>query len=100
MSLAGGDGFIHLILTNQKTILSIVLTKKNDEAFDRSALATVLQGSGAPLYQARLRDQEIIGFETRDYLAFVVSGLPQEDHFQLASGLAPSVRNFLVQLEG
>ncbi len=95
-----GRNFIHLILTSQKTILSIVLTKKNGEAFDKSALVTVLQGSGTPLYRARAQDQEIVGFETRDYLAYVVSGLPQEDHFQPASGLAPSVRNFLAQLEG
>jgi hypothetical protein len=95
-----GRNFIHLILTNQKTILSIILTKKNGEAFDKSALATVLQSSGAPLYRARLQDQEIVGFETRDYVAYVVSGLPQEDHLQLASGLAPSVRVFLARLEG
>lgn len=95
-----GRNFIHLILTNQKTIFSIILTKKNGEAFDKSALATVLQGSGAPLYRARMQDQEIVGFETRDHLAYVVSGLPQEAHFQLASGLAPSVHNFLAQLEG
>jgi anti-sigma factor (TIGR02949 family) len=94
-----GRNFIHLILTNQKTILSIILTKKNGEAFDKSALATVLQSSDAPLYRARLQDQEIVGFETRDYLAYVVSGLPQEDHFQLASGLTPSVRDFLAKLE-
>lgn len=94
-----GRNFIHLILTNQKTILSIVLTKKNGEAFDRSAMAIPSQGSGAPLYRARLQDQEIVGFETRDYLAYVVSGLPQDDHFQLASGLAPSVRGFLARLE-
>jgi len=95
-----GRNFIHLILTSQKTILSIILTKKNGEAFDKSAMATVLQGSGAPLYRVRSQDQEIVGFETRDYLAYVVSGLPQEDHFQLASGLAPSVLSFLAKLEG
>jgi hypothetical protein len=95
-----GRNFIHLILTNQKTILSIILTKKNGEAFDKSALATISQASGEPLYRARLQGQEIVGFETRDYLAYVVSGLPQDDHFQLASALAPSMRGFLARLEG
>jgi hypothetical protein len=95
-----GRNFVHLILTNQKTILSVILTKKKGETFDESALAGVLQASGAPLHRARLQDQEIVAFETRDHLAYVVSGLPQEEHLQLASSLAPSVRNFLGQLEG
>jgi anti-sigma factor (TIGR02949 family) len=95
-----GRNFVHLILTNQKTILSVILTEKNGERFDRSALAAVMQASGSPLYRARLQDQEVVGFETRDYLAYVVSGLPQDEHLQLASSLALSVRNFLGRLEG
>ncbi len=95
-----GRNFVHLILTNQKTILSVILTKKNGEAFDKGALATVLQESAGSLYRARLQDQEVVGFETRDYLAYVVSGLPQEEHLQLASSLTSSVRKFLGQLEG
>ncbi len=94
-----GRNFVHLILTNQKTILSVTLTKKNGEAFDKSSLTTMLPDQGVPLYRARLQDQEIVGFETRDYLAYVVSSLTKEGHFQLASSLAPLVRNFLSQLE-
>ena len=37
--------------------------------------------------------------ETRDYLAFVVSNSTQEDNLQIASSLAPSVRDFLSRLE-
>ncbi|MCI0665785.1 MAG: hypothetical protein L0220_32410, partial [Acidobacteria bacterium] len=95
-----GRNFVHLILTNQKTILSVILTKKNGETFDKNAVAAVMQASGAPLYRARLQDQEVVGFETRDYLAYVVSGLPQDEHLRLASSLTPSVRNFLGRLEG
>jgi hypothetical protein len=94
-----GRNFVHLILTNQRTILSVILTKKQGESFDKSALAGALQASGAPLHRARLQDLEVAAFETRDHLAYVVSGLPQEEHLQLASKLAPSVRNFLGQLE-
>jgi anti-sigma factor (TIGR02949 family) len=94
-----GRNFVHLILTNQRTILSVILTKKQGETFDKSALAGALQASGAPLHRARLQDLEVAAFETRDHLAYVVSGLPQEEHLQLASTLAPFVRNFLGQLE-
>ena len=94
-----GRNFVHLILKNQKTILSIILTKKRGETFDKSTPAPAHRVSGAPLYQARLQEQEIVGFETRNHLAYVVSSLAQEDHLQLASNLAPSVWNFLARLE-
>lgn len=93
-----GRTFVHLILTNQNNILSVILTKKNAESFDQTNLNAVLKASGVPLYQTRLQDLEVAGFETRDYLAYVVSGLPQEDNLRLASNLAPSVRNFLAKL--
>lgn len=95
-----GRNFVHLILTNRKTILSVILTKKNGETFDQSGMAAMIQNSGAPIHQARLQDQAVAGFETRDYLAYVVSGLSADEHLQLASNLAPSVHNFLAQLEG
>jgi hypothetical protein len=94
-----GRNFVHLILTRPQTILSVILTKKNGAAFDESNLNTVLKASGVPLYQMRLQDLEVAGFETRDYLAYVVSGLPQADNFRLASSLAPSVRDFVARLE-
>ena len=94
-----GRAFVHLILTNQKNILSVILTKKNAESFDQINVHAVLEASGVPLYQTRLQDLEVAGFETRDYLAYVVSGLPQEDNLRLASNLAPAVRNFLARLE-
>jgi hypothetical protein len=95
-----GRNFVHLILTSQSTTLSVILTKKNGETFDNSALIRSLQDSGAPLYRARMQGQEVVAFETRDHLAYVVSGLPQEEHLQMAAGLAPSMRTFLGQLEG
>lgn len=94
-----GRTFVHLILTKQNDILSIILTKKQAESFDQTNLNAVLKASGVPLYQTHLQDLEVAGFETRDYLAYVVSGLPQEDNLRLASNLAPSVRNFLAKLE-
>jgi hypothetical protein len=95
-----GRNFVHLILTRPETILSVILTRKNGAAFDESNLNTVLKASGVPLYQTRLQDLEVTGFETRDYLAYVVSGLNKEENLRLASNLAPSVREFLARLEG
>jgi hypothetical protein len=87
--------FVHLILTNQQTILSVILTKKRGESFDQ---ATALKAWGVPLYRTRWQDLEVAGFETRAHLAYVVSSLAKESNFQIASNLAPAVRDFIAKL--
>ena len=42
----------------------------------------------------------VAGFETPDYLAFVVSDQGMKDNLQIASRLAPAVRDFLGKVEG
>jgi hypothetical protein len=88
--------FVHLILTNRQTILSVILTKKSGESFDQ---ATALKASGVPLYQARRQDLEVAGFDARTYLAYMVSGLAKESNLQIASNLAPAMRDFIAKLE-
>lgn len=94
-----GRNFVHLVLKNENTVLSVILTKRNGAGFDGTASASAQQNAGVPLFRARLQDQAVVGFQTRDYLAYIISSLPLEDHFQLAVGLAPSVHNFLAKLE-
>ncbi|HKP86676.1 MAG TPA: zf-HC2 domain-containing protein [Blastocatellia bacterium] len=83
--------FIHMILKNHENVLSLIITKKNGEAFPQIA--------GTPLYEARMQDYEAAGFETRDYLGFVVSNLSKDDNLQIASTLTPVVRDFLSKME-
>lgn len=94
-----GRPFIHLILRNQETVISLAITKKNGENFPADAAASALQASGVLLYESRIQNFEVTGFETRDYLAFVVSNLPKEENVRIASNLAPGVRDFLMKLE-
>ena len=94
-----GRPFIHLILRNQETIISLAITKKNGESFPAEAARNALQASGVSLYESRIQNYEVTGFETRDYLAFVVSNLPKEDNVRIASNLAPGVRDFLMKIE-
>jgi anti-sigma factor RsiW len=91
--------FVHMILKNDEKVLSLVITKKNGEAFPESAALNVSRVAGTPVYEARLQDYEVAGFETRDYLGFVVSNLTQTDNLQIASTLAPVVRDFLAKME-
>ena len=91
--------FVHMILKDDEKVLSLVITKKNGEAFPESAAPDVFRVAGTPLYEARLQDYEVAGFETRDYLGFVVSNLAPQDNLQIASTFAPVVRDFLARME-
>jgi hypothetical protein len=91
--------FVHLVLKKHTEILSLAITKKNGETFPQSAMAAMLESAGVRLYEARLENYEVTGFETKDYLGFVVSSLDKEDNLQIASSIAPAVRDFLAKLE-
>lgn len=93
-----GRDLVHLILTDQQTLLSLVLTKKDGESFGEADPSAVLKTPLVPLYRAHSQDLEVAGFETRDYLAYVVSGLAMESNLQIASSLAPLVNDFLTKL--
>jgi putative zinc finger protein len=95
-----GRKFVHLILKNQETVLSLAITRKEGEAFPLSELRAALNVSGIPLYKSRIQNMEVAGFETRNYLAFVVSDLRERENSQIASNLVPAVRDFLAKLEG
>jgi len=90
-----GREFVHLILKSRRATISLILTRKNGEAFVRDAAATALESVSAPIYGAHLNGLEVAGFAAGDYLAFVVSDLGGEDNLQMASTLAPAVRDFL-----
>jgi mycothiol system anti-sigma-R factor len=91
--------FVHLILKNQDEVLSLSLTKKNGEAFPQNAMTAMLEVSGVRLYESRFENYEVTGFETEDYLGFVVSSLDKDANLQIASSLAPAVRDFLARLD-
>ncbi len=95
-----GREFIHLIMRNQNDVVSLVITRKNGETFPTDGVAAIVQAAtGVPIYQAAWANQQVAGMETRDHLVFVVSNKTNDTNMQIASGLAPSVRDFLERLE-
>ncbi|HST23955.1 MAG TPA: zf-HC2 domain-containing protein [Blastocatellia bacterium] len=92
-----GREFIHLILKSPETALSLVLTKKNGESFSEDTVTAVIGSSGIPIHEALVKDLQIAGFETQDYLAFVVSDLGRKESLQMAFTLVPAVREFLTR---
>jgi hypothetical protein len=95
---ANGREYVHLVLKSEQTAMSLVVTKKNNESFSANHVGAILEAAGVPLYGARLNNLEVAGFETADYLAFVVSDLPRAENLQIAAALAPSVEAFLSKL--
>ncbi|HSF24208.1 MAG TPA: zf-HC2 domain-containing protein [Blastocatellia bacterium] len=94
-----GREYIHLIMRNQSNVVSLVITRKNAEAFPTNGVAAIAQAAGGPIYQAAWANQQIAGLETRDHLVFVVSNETSDANLQIATSLAPSVRGLLERLE-
>ncbi len=91
-----GRDYVHLIATGRNgAILSLIITRKNDEAFPRARLAAAIQASGVSIYHDNQANLEIAGFETNHFLAFVASNLDREGNLKVASTLAPSIYQFL-----
>ncbi|HEY7547787.1 MAG TPA: zf-HC2 domain-containing protein [Blastocatellia bacterium] len=87
--------FVHLILKNERASVSLIVTQKNGESFSQKDASDFMRASGIAIYQSRVEDFEVAGFETRDYLAFVVSNLPRDKNSLIAMTLAPAVRDYL-----
>ncbi len=67
------------------------------KSFHRFELGTNCRktSGGVDLYDTRLEGMSVVGFETRDYLGFVVSDLGRDEMVQLASPLAEPMRDAL-----
>jgi hypothetical protein len=55
--------------------------------------------SGVPLHASLMQNYEVTGFETRDYLAFLVSNLQKQESDAIAANIAPAVRDYLARME-
>ena len=92
-----GRHFVHVTLTDGAHLMSLVIARKElGESLE--GLSPSIRASGVPVYQGLAERYEVAGFETPQYLAFVVSDLNAENNLHMASNLAPTVHNFLARL--
>ena len=89
-----GRRFVHLTLTNGSSLLSLVITRKQPGESMQS-LTVSDHASGVAVYQAAAPNYDVAGFETDQFLAYVVSDLGARQNLQIAYALAPSVHRFL-----
>ena len=92
-----GRRFVHLTLANGSNLISLVITRKQPGE-SLQALALSDRPSGVAIYQAAAQTYDVAGFETDQFLAYVVSDLGAKQNLQIANSLAPSVHQFLAAI--
>jgi anti-sigma factor (TIGR02949 family) len=91
--------FVHLIARHQGDIVSLILTRKNGEAFPAGSVAAAMGATGVPVHEASWHGFQVAGAETSNYLVFVISNETKSGNEQIASSLMPAVSDFLSRLE-
>lgn len=84
-----GRQYVHLILVNGNTLMSVILTRKET--------GESLNGG---ISQSAFDRYNVVGFENADYLGYVISDLDAPQNLQVASTLAPAVREYLAAHAG
>lgn len=94
--------YVHIAMKDgDGKYFSLVLARKeNGETFASSSLRRVLDKPNFAVYGENVERFQIAGFETRDYLAYVIGDTTTESNTQLAGALAAPLREFLDSLEG
>jgi anti-sigma factor RsiW len=86
---AGGRQYTHFIMTDGGKTVSLVLTRKQSG----ESLSGGIHQTGVDRFQ-------VVGFESHDYLAYVISDLDAQQNLQLAANLAPTLREYLAAHAG
>ena len=87
--------YVHFITRGRGTILSVILTKRERESLPAGRFLVAETSGGINLYKAHMDEMDVAGFESKDYFGFAVSDLGQNEVMQIATKLAPAVRNAL-----
>ena len=81
--------YVHFIARGRDTILSVILTKSDGVQLPNGTMLRSGTSGSVNLYEAHLEGMNVVGFESKGYLGFVVSDLNRDTTVQIASTLAP-----------
>ncbi len=96
-----GRQFVHMVLRSDRRLLSVVLTRKAEgEAFTAEQLVPALTEAGVSIYSASTQRFQLAAFESRDYMVYVISDMPEERNMELMRAMAPQLQTYLDKLEG
>jgi hypothetical protein len=87
--------YFQIVLQRGRTLIAVVLTKREDaDAFPRALFGDTVRASGMTIHQGLVDGYSVSGFQTGDYLAFVVAALPKDETSALASRLVPAIKRY------
>jgi len=93
--------FVHFIFRNEKQLISVVIAPKQaNEGFQIEKLIPALRQAGLPVYQSTADRYQVAGFESGQYMAYLVSDLPAGENLALAQVLSQPVSQYLAGLKG
>jgi hypothetical protein len=94
-----GRQYVHLALKNDARLVSLVIARKGDgESFETEKLVPALSQAGILYYGSGVQRFQIAALESRDYLVYLISDLPQQKNMEMMVALGLDVRNFLQNL--
>jgi hypothetical protein len=92
--------FVHMVLKDGSTLISLVVARKlPGESFQSEGLVPALARSGLSMYRTGAQRFEIASFESRDHLIYLISDLPQDQNMNHLLAMAPSVKQVLAKIE-
>jgi hypothetical protein len=87
--------YVHFIARGQGTILSVILTRRDGASFPAGYFLKAGAPQGLDLFQAQIEGMHVAGFESKEYFGFVVADLSQSEVLQIATEIAPPLKNAL-----
>jgi anti-sigma factor RsiW len=89
--------FVHFTMERNGTLLSLVIARKQP-GDSLEGLSVSGDPAGTPIFESGAQRYQVAGFDAGNFLAYVVSDLKGAVNLQVASDLAPVVRDFLLKL--
>jgi hypothetical protein len=90
-----GRSYVHVILRRGQMLVSVILTRReNGDVFPGETLARMVHRSEVPLHDASVAGYSVAGFESGQWLGYVVSAMPELRNQELAERIAPVVANY------
>jgi hypothetical protein len=87
--------YFEIILQRGRTLIAVALTRRTaTDAFPRSLMADTVKASGTTVHEGRVDGYSVAGFESGNYLAYVVAALPKDETTALAARLVPVIRKY------
>ncbi len=95
----GGRRYVHMVLKGEESMISLVITQKQEGESLTKRDGPFITVSDIPVYHTAMDGFEIAGFESGEFLVFVASNLSEESNLQVAQQVVVPVSGVLRQIQ-